>query len=232
MEREDSCPVEETEEEGESEDSGNVSQSLSNASGVGDAPEETPGVSRSSTWAPEPLVEAAAEELASYLLPGCGAQEMETMERSLEDLLTRVDEFVGMLDMVRSDSSQIVNESVPQLHTKAAEMKQIYKKIDVLEVVLCHFEEVQLAVGKHFTSLKTFVKSLGDTVAVMEEHVTKAETNLGAFPNPIKKFLRTISAPSFLTRSTAARHQQTPYKPPVVFRTEDYFPTCSDAPHT
>lgn len=211
MEPVNSCPVEETEEEGESEDSGNVSQSLSNASGVGDAPEETQGGSRGSAWAPEPLVEAAAEELASYLLPGCGAQEMETMERSLEDLLTRVDEFVGMLDMVRSDSSQIVNESVPQLHTKAAEMKQIYKKIDVLE---------------------TFVKSLGDTVAVMEEHVTKAETNLGAFPNPIKKFLRAISAPSFLTRSTSARHQQTPYKPPVVFRTEDYFPTCSDAPHT
>ncbi|KAJ1201853.1 hypothetical protein NDU88_005657 [Pleurodeles waltl] len=211
MEQQDSHPVEETEEQGESEDSGNVSQSLSNASGVGDAPEDTPGGGRGSTWSPEPLVEAAAEELASYLLPGCGAQEMETMERSLEDLLTRVDEFVGMLDMVRSDSSQIVNESVPQLHTKAAEMKQIYKKIDVLE---------------------TFVKSLGDTVAVMEEHVTKAETNLGGFQNPIKKFLRTISAPPFLTKSGSARHQQTPYEPPVIFRTEDYFLSCNDAPHT
>ncbi|XP_069476672.1 biogenesis of lysosome-related organelles complex 1 subunit 4 isoform X1 [Ambystoma mexicanum] len=211
MEREGSRPMEE--DEGESEDSGNVSQSLSNASGLGEVIEEHPGEVRSCacTGTTEPLLEATAGELASYLLPGCGALEMPTMEKSLEDLLTRVDEFVGMLDMVRSDSSQIVNESVPQIHMKAAEMKQIYRKIDRLE---------------------SFVKTLGNSVALMEEQVTKAETKLGAFANPLRTFLRTFSTPPFFSKSTTPRHQQTPYEPPAIFRTEDYFPNCSEEPHT
>ncbi|XP_069476673.1 biogenesis of lysosome-related organelles complex 1 subunit 4 isoform X2 [Ambystoma mexicanum] len=177
MEREGSRPMEE--DEGESEDSGNVSQSLSNASGLGEVIEEHPGEVRSCacTGTTEPLLEATAGELASYLLPGCGALEMPTMEKSLEDLLTRVDEFVGMLDM-------------------------------------------------------SFVKTLGNSVALMEEQVTKAETKLGAFANPLRTFLRTFSTPPFFSKSTTPRHQQTPYEPPAIFRTEDYFPNCSEEPHT
>lgn len=76
-------------------------------------------------------------------------------------MLTRVDEFVGMLDMVsgvninfccfikvgldfialpcsiqqiRNDTSQIVNENLPQIQQKSDEMRQIYRRIDKLEV--------------------------------------------------------------------------------------------------
>lgn len=81
-------------------------------------------------------------------------------------MLTRVDEFVGMLDMVshntvklwmhctvfcgftiifesyilifclqiRNDTSQIVNENLPQIQQKSIEMRQIYSRIDKLEV--------------------------------------------------------------------------------------------------
>lgn len=38
---------------------------------------------------------------------------------------------------IRNDTSQIVNISLPQIHRKAEEMRQIYKKIDKLEVFLC-----------------------------------------------------------------------------------------------
>lgn len=37
------------------------------------------------------------------------------LEKSLEEMLTRVDEFVGMLDMIRNDTSQVVNENLPDL---------------------------------------------------------------------------------------------------------------------
>ncbi|XP_029446657.1 biogenesis of lysosome-related organelles complex 1 subunit 4 isoform X2 [Rhinatrema bivittatum] len=127
-------PLQKNGEEGEPEpqssgrDSGNVSQSHSSASGVGEEDGKEPGAATL-----EPLLSQAAAEYCSYLLPGGFSPEIETLDKSLEDLLTRVDEFVGMLDMIRNDSSQVVNESVPQIHTKAAEMKTIYKKIDMLE---------------------------------------------------------------------------------------------------
>ncbi|XP_074843679.1 biogenesis of lysosome-related organelles complex 1 subunit 4 [Carettochelys insculpta] len=181
-----------------SEDSGNVSQSPSSASGVGE--EGGP---------PEPLLSRAADAYCRYLLPG-GADlcaQIESLDKSLEDLLTRVDEFVGMLDMIRSESSQVVNESVPQIHTKATEMRQIYRKIDKLEA---------------------FVKMVGNNVAGLEEQVTKAETDLGTFPNTFKKFLHTISVPPFLNKSSSSRQHRTLYEPPALFKTEDYFPCLSE----
>ncbi|XP_026516398.1 biogenesis of lysosome-related organelles complex 1 subunit 4 isoform X1 [Terrapene carolina triunguis] len=183
-------------------DSGNVSQSPSSASGLGE--EGDP---------PELLLSRAAAAYSAYLLPAgvdfCA--QIESLDKSLEDLLTRVDEFVGMLDMIRSESSQVVNESVPQIHTKATEMRQIYRKIDKLEA---------------------FVKMVGNNVAGLEEQVTKAETDLGTFPNTFKKFLHTISVPSFLNKPSSSRQHQTLYEPPVLFKAEDYFPCLSEPPYS
>ncbi|XP_025068538.1 biogenesis of lysosome-related organelles complex 1 subunit 4 [Alligator sinensis] len=169
-------------------DSGNVSQSQSNASELGD--------------------EGDAVEL---LLSRAAAGYVELLDKSLEDLLTRVDEFVGMLDMIRNDSSQVVHESVPQIHMKATEMRQIYRKIDKLEA---------------------FVKMVGNNVAGMEERVAKAETDLGTFPNTFKKILHTISVPSFLNKSSSSRQPQTLYEPPALFKTEDYFTCLSEPPYS
>ncbi|XP_039377746.1 biogenesis of lysosome-related organelles complex 1 subunit 4 isoform X1 [Mauremys reevesii] len=184
-------------------DSGNVSQSPSSASGLGEEGGDPP----------ELLLSRAAAAYSAYLLPAgldfCA--QIESLDKSLEDLLTRVDEFVGMLDMIRSESSQVVNESVPQIHTKATEMRHIYRKIDKLEA---------------------FVKMVGNNVAGLEEQVTKAETDLGTFPNTFKKFLHTISVPSFLNKSSSSRQHQTLYEPPALFKTEDYFPCLSEPPYS
>uniref|UniRef100_A0A8C3M3S2 Uncharacterized protein n=1 Tax=Geospiza parvula TaxID=87175 RepID=A0A8C3M3S2_GEOPR len=111
-------------------DSGNVSQSQSRASGLGEAEDED---------ASEASLSATAAAYSAYLLADRSlfSEQIESLDKSLEDLLTRVDEFVGMLDMIRSDSSQVVNESIPQIYTKATEMRQIYRKIDKLEVCIC-----------------------------------------------------------------------------------------------
>ncbi|XP_005482963.2 biogenesis of lysosome-related organelles complex 1 subunit 4 [Zonotrichia albicollis] len=184
-------------------DSGNVSQSQSRASGLGEAEDED--VSEAS-------LSATAAAYSAYLLADRSlfSEQIESLDKSLEDLLTRVDEFVGMLDMIRSDSSQVVNESIPEIYTKATEMRQIYRKIDKLEA---------------------FVKMIGNSVAGLEERVTKAETDLGAFPSTFKKLLHTISMPSFLNKSSSSRQQQTLYEPPVLFKTEDYFPCLNEAPY-
>lgn len=186
-------------------DSGNVSQSHSSASGIADG-----DASRG-----ELLLAPAVAHYAAYLLqppaPGgvASAGQIEILDKSLEDLLTRVDEFVGMLDMIRTDSSQVVNESVPHIHAKAMEMRQLYRKIDKLEA---------------------FVKMVGNSVAGMEEQIIKAEADLGAFPNTFKKLLHTINVPSFLNKSSS-RHSQTLYEPPELFKTEDYFPCLGEKQH-
>ncbi|XP_068093107.1 biogenesis of lysosome-related organelles complex 1 subunit 4-like isoform X3 [Hyperolius riggenbachi] len=110
---------------------------------------------------------------------------------------------------IRNDTSQVVNEKVPQIYTKAAEMRRLYQKIDVLE---------------------TFVKKVGSDVALMEEQVTQAETNLGTFPNPLKKIFQNLSSsPLFSPTKTASspRPQQVRYESPTMFKTEDYFPSSS-----
>uniref|UniRef100_A0A8C3GTC8 Biosis of lysosomal organelles complex 1 subunit 4 n=2 Tax=Corvus moneduloides TaxID=1196302 RepID=A0A8C3GTC8_CORMO len=184
-------------------DSGNVSQSQSRASGLGEAQDED--VSEAS-------LSATAAAYSAYLLADRSlfSEQIESLDKSLEDLLTRVDEFVGMLDMIRSDSSQVVNESIPQIYTKATEMRQIYRKIDKLEA---------------------FVKMIGNSVAGLEERVIKAEADLGAFPSTFRKILHTISMPSFLNKSSSSRQQQSLYEPPVLFKTEDYFPCLNEAPY-
>ncbi|XP_048364310.1 biogenesis of lysosome-related organelles complex 1 subunit 4 [Sphaerodactylus townsendi] len=187
-------------------DSGNVSQSHSSTSGLGDGEAATDG---------EQLLLAATADYAAYLLQpldgSASDAQIRTLDKSLEELLTRVDEFVGMLDMIRSDSSQIVNESVPHIHAKAMEMRQLYKKIDKLEA---------------------FVKMVGNNVAGMEEHITKAEADLGAFPNTFRKLLNSINVPSFLNKSSSSRPKQSLYEPPNLFRTEDYFPSMRETQYT
>ncbi|XP_054841105.1 biogenesis of lysosome-related organelles complex 1 subunit 4 isoform X2 [Eublepharis macularius] len=150
---------------------------------------------------------ACKTEDPARISPAQKAATVRTLDKNLEDLLTRVDEFVGMLDMIRNDSSQIVNESVPHIHAKAMEMRQLYRKIDKLEA---------------------FVKMVGNSVTGMEERITKAESDLGTFPNTFKKLLHTINVPSFLNKSSSSRPNQTLYEPPDLFKTEDYFPSLRE----
>lgn len=186
-------------------DSGNVSQSHSSASG----PWEDEGAEDGAPGRDLPLLRRAAAGYAACLLPGPGARpEVEALDASLEDLLARVDEFVGMLEMIRGDSSHVVSEGVPRIHARAAEMRRIYGRIDKLEA---------------------FVRMVGGRVARMEEQVARAEAELGALPRAFRKLLHTFSAPGLFARSPA-RTPHPGYEPPVLFRTEDHFPCCGDRP--
>ncbi|OCT76539.1 hypothetical protein XELAEV_18031742mg [Xenopus laevis] len=185
-------------------DSGCVSQSHSAYSGAfaGLLSEEQPDLDQ--------LIKSTSAKFSSYLLPEhSGSAEIQALDKSLEDLLIRVDEFVGMLDMIRNDTSQVVNEKIPQIHTKAAEMRQLYQKIDMLEA---------------------FVKMVGSNVASMEEHIAQGETSVGSFSNPFKKMFQNISSASFFSppnKQTPARSQPSRYEPPSVFKTDDFFTSGS-----
>ncbi|XP_045430230.1 biogenesis of lysosome-related organelles complex 1 subunit 4 [Pipistrellus kuhlii] len=187
-------------------DSGHVSQSLSLASG----PWEDEGADGGAPGRDLPLLRRAAAGYAAGLLPGAGARaEVQALDASLDELLTRVDEFVGMLDMLRGDSSHVVSEGVPRIHAKATEMRRVYGKIDRLEA---------------------FVGMIGASVARMEEQVARAEAELGSFPGAFRKLLHTIHVPSLFAKAPAGRPPPAAYEPPVLFRTEDHFPGCGERP--
>ncbi|XP_075401162.1 biogenesis of lysosome-related organelles complex 1 subunit 4 [Tenrec ecaudatus] len=186
-------------------DSGHVSQSHSSASG----PWEDDGPEDRSPSRDSSLLRRAAAGYAARLLPAARA-DVEALDAGLEELLARVDEFVGMLDMIRGDSSHVVSEGVPRIHAKAAEMRRIYSRIDRLEA---------------------FVRMVAGSVARMEEQVARAESDLGAFPSTFRKLLHSISVPALFSKASSPRPApSSSYQPPVLFRTEDHFPCCSEGP--
>lgn len=207
-----------------SRDSGIVSQSASSLSMVSEALSSSGTVSQSPSFgAPvsqspsfnvvehdtdqdqdDGVLRQTALNYSSYLRATAG-DEILCLEKSLEEMLTRVDEFVGMLDMIRNDTSQIVNENLPQIQRKSVEMRQIYRRIDMLEA---------------------FVKMVGANVNAMEEQITQAEGEQATLPGAFKKILRTMSVPGFLNKTASPRRQPHQLQePPTVFRTDDYFPS-------
>lgn len=68
-----------------------------------------------------PRAGCAPAGYTACLLPGARVwSKAKALDPSLEDLLTRVDEFVGML---HGDFSHVVIEGVPRIYTKATWMR-------------------------------------------------------------------------------------------------------------
>ncbi|XP_076851480.1 biogenesis of lysosome-related organelles complex 1 subunit 4 [Brachyhypopomus gauderio] len=198
-----------------SRDSGVASQSGSSLSALSEAL-SSGTVSHSPSFGPAPgaeephtvqeqddeLVRRTAASYSSYICANA-SEEVVCLEKSLEEMLTRVDEFVGMLDMIRNDTSQIVNISLPQIHQKSEDMRKIYRKVDKLEA---------------------FIKMVAANVNAMEEQVIQAEGEVKTLPGAFKKIFRTMTVPGFLNKPASPRRspQQSQELPPV-FRTDDYF---------
>ncbi|XP_078411468.1 biogenesis of lysosome-related organelles complex 1 subunit 4-like isoform X1 [Cetorhinus maximus] len=153
------------------------------------------------------VMQQGAQELAAGLKAD-PCLEAKELDESIEEMLIRLDEFCAMLDMIRNDSSQILDENVPKIKIKALEMKKVYAKIDKME---------------------TFVKMVGQNAAILEQQVIQAEKDCGNLPRAVRKLLHSISAPSFLNKKGSCYNQQnSTYELPNLYRTEAYFPESSE----
>ncbi|XP_054398300.1 breast carcinoma-amplified sequence 4 isoform X1 [Pongo abelii] len=123
---------------------------------------------------PEP-VRSGARELALFLTPEPGAEAKE-VEDTIEGMLLRLEEFCSLADVIRSDTSQILEENIPVLKAKLTEMRGIYAKVDRLEA---------------------FVKMVGHHVAFLEADVLQAERDHGAFPQALRRWLGSAGLLSF-----------------------------------
>ncbi|XP_071820829.1 biogenesis of lysosome-related organelles complex 1 subunit 4-like isoform X2 [Apostichopus japonicus] len=122
------------------------------------------------------------------------------LDEKIEELLTRLDEFCAVVDIIRTDSSLALNRSLPEVHAKSKELESVFQKVDDLE---------------------KFVSLVKKDVMVIEEQVNTAEKDLGTLTS-VKNLI--MSFPLFSQKRTRnpAHKPLRRYVPPEIFRTEDY----------
>ncbi|XP_029773827.1 breast carcinoma-amplified sequence 4, partial [Suricata suricatta] len=134
------------------------------------------------------------------------AAEAKEVEETIEGMLLRLEEFCSLTDMIRSDTSQILEENIPLLKAKVTEMRSVYAKVDQLEA---------------------FVKMVGHHVSLLEAHVLQAERDHAPFSQALRRWLGSAGLPAF--RPKPSTQAPLPFELPALYRTEDYFPGAAGA---
>ncbi|XP_033626623.1 biogenesis of lysosome-related organelles complex 1 subunit 4-like [Asterias rubens] len=145
----------------------------------------------------EDILEETARDFAGYVLVD-PQREKQQLDDKIEAMLTRLDEFCAVVDMIRTDSSLSLNRSLPGIHEKAQEIKQIFTKIDQLE---------------------EFVSVVRTNVTAMEEQVNEVEKEQGTL-HSIKNLLSSL--PVFTQKRGASPKQPLKYEALEIFKTSDY----------
>ena len=145
------------------------------------------------------IVEELADEYSQYLKIDSDV-EFGKFLTTIEDMLAKLEEFGGLVDLIRSDTSICQNDAMPLIQTKCKEMEVVFDKIDKLE---------------------KFVLLVKDNVSVMESELVKAEDQMGSFSG-LKKMLSSFVSPK---RTQSKVTKQADYVTPEIFKTENYLST-------
>lgn len=148
------------------------------------------------------LLKQTANEYSDYFQIDTSA-ERAGLDRELESMLTRLEEYGSLLERTRSVSRHTVDDQVPQIYSHYQALQTTFKSIDSLEVL---------------------VKRVKEDLIKMEAAVSKAETDL----NPSHGF---AIRPLFFRKEQTIPQSHTTvqgnFVPPDIFHADDYF--ISDA---
>ena len=139
-------------------------------------------------------------DYSHYITPRT-QNDAKALDDSIEELLTKLEEYCGLVDIVRSDTTLCLKRTLPEIRSKSESMKAVFDRIDEMEV---------------------FVGMVKAHVATMEALLDQAEAEMSS--STVKKFLSAM--PSIFGRKSQPRTERplSKFEPPEVFRTEDYFP--------
>ncbi|XP_048255010.1 biogenesis of lysosome-related organelles complex 1 subunit 4-like [Haliotis rufescens] len=154
------------------------------------------------------LMEDLASDYSKYMSFDL-TREHGKFSESIEDMLTKLDEFCGLVDMIRSDTTLCLNKTVPDIHGKCTEMEVIFEKIDKLEA---------------------FVGVVKQSVGKMEESVSKAEDDFGSLGGFMKKISSIVSPKR--SQDPDRRSKQAGFVQPETFNTSDYLGVVAVKPAT
>lgn len=145
------------------------------------------------------LVSNLALDYAKYLKVNV-ATEKAALDDEIEDILTRLDEFTSLVDMVRGDNALCLNTTLPEIYKKCEEMEKMFQRVDKLEQM---------------------VQTIKQNLDAMEEKVVEAEEKLDS--SSVKRLFNSIQKPLFSKKGSSEPKKQVKYDPPEIFKTEDFF---------
>ncbi|CAL4124968.1 unnamed protein product [Meganyctiphanes norvegica] len=148
----------------------------------------------------EKIIIQTAEDYSKYFKVDT-SQERNNLDKELEIMLTKLEEYGSLLDRTRGESRHTLESLVPQMYCHYQALQQSFQSIDNLEALVTHVK--------------------GD-LEKLESNVAQAESDLGANQG----FTSRMKPLFFLRDSHSAEPSTTQnvhYSPPEIFSAEDFF---------
>ncbi|BES92028.1 biogenesis of lysosomal organelles complex-1, subunit 4, cappuccino [Nesidiocoris tenuis] len=147
-----------------------------------------------------------AEEYANYLVVDVN-KDVQSVADSIDDTLTRLDEFAGLVDVI---SSQNDPQIAQDMLLKKSEIFDLFQRVRKFEFALAQIRQ---------------------TVDTFDHLVSKAEIELNATTEgKIKNFLKSLSKKKSPTSPTSPSEPSPVFTNPPIFSTKDIFHNSSEQP--
>ncbi|OTF78501.1 translocon-associated protein subunit alpha-like protein [Euroglyphus maynei] len=124
--------------------------------------------------------------------------QIEELDELLENLLTHMEEFYGLIEQIRNNGNQYLDQFSIILFPKIEQCRKLFAFIDKLESIVSH---------------------VGIQVSLMEREVSKAEKMMGAKTSKVKKLFSILTSGGGGQSSESQSRFQ--YIPQDIFKTED-----------
>ncbi|XP_052834350.1 biogenesis of lysosome-related organelles complex 1 subunit 4 isoform X1 [Octopus bimaculoides] len=180
------------------------------------------------------FTEQLISDYVEYLKVDCSLEKTHFAE-SIEEMLTKLDEFCGLVDMkynrfIVHNFRQLNPYMDPQrpcgpclrtteLNIRGDTTLCLYKTMPEIEVKASEMQRLFVKIDQ----LEELVTIVSKNVSLMEEQVNNAEAKMGSFSG-IKKMITSLVSPK---HSATRNKSQEQYHPPEIFNTSDFFPKQS-----
>ncbi|KAF4519381.1 hypothetical protein B566_EDAN008689 [Ephemera danica] len=133
-------------------------------------------------------------------------EEITNLEETIEDMLTRLEEFESLMEGVHSEGTSNIVQAVPEIQCSCQALEGLFNRVDHIEALVCRVRK---------------------DLACMETRLDTAETETGSSSLGPDLGLRGLLKPLFSKKIEVApvsSVKSPTYEPPDIFRTEQFFP--------
>ncbi|XP_066996589.1 biogenesis of lysosome-related organelles complex 1 subunit 4 isoform X2 [Anabrus simplex] len=128
------------------------------------------------------MIEESANDYSSYFKIDV-TKEFGPVVETIEDMLTRLEEFESLVDMVQSNGSECLGNIVPEILAQKDGLQSLCQRID---------------------SLETFVSRVHHDLDIVETQMDVAESDVGSSEGTLRNILKPLffgTVPCVLRRS-------------------------------
>ncbi|CAB3381178.1 Hypothetical predicted protein [Cloeon dipterum] len=144
-----------------------------------------------------------ATDYANYLKIDM-EDELKNVGETVEDMLTRLEEFGSLLEGVHNGGTSSLLHLGPELKMSCHTLDGLFQKIDNLEKM---------------------VATVKKDVSTMEAHLESAEAKCGIPSSDLRSFFKPLFLKNQLSSSETCSQ---PFEQPNIFKTSEFFPKVED----